>query len=188
MPQNQALKDQVEKGFRTVELLDDRPDPKDGWHWQNAVELLNNIGGFERAGAGLYATPSATLATYYSVLSATPFSRIRSAKGLKILDVAFAYALAAGFTGSVDLTVQKTVYADNAAPSVTNLAFTYDAAHDTAGERATANREHLLVATLTDPEYQESDLIWYSAELTVVLTASAFRIRGAGMHFEHDYL
>jgi hypothetical protein len=186
---NRKIQDLAEQGLTSQGLLDDRIDPKDGWLWKSGGELIASTAmTYNRAAAGDYGVVTAGAATYRLALSLSPFSRIRSAKGLKILDVAFHYGTDAAFTGSVDLLVQKAVYADNASPSLTNLTFTYDAAHDTAGERATANRQHLLVGTLSVPEYEETDFAWYSAELSIVLTAGLVNIHGGGMHFEHDYL
>lgn len=191
MSANQQIKSLSEKGLKTQDLLDDRVDPLDGWHWVNGNELTNNEWGvtaFTRNAVGDYSIDITGAGTYRAILSLSLFARLMSAKGMRITDVVFHYTISGGAATTVDLLIQKALYANAATPTVTNIPFSYDTAHDTNAERITA-ASHLLIATITSPEFQEADLTWYSAELSVVLPgAQTITVRGAGIHFAHDYL
>ena len=188
---NQKIKDLVDKGLNTQDLLNDRIDPLDGFAWWNGNQLFNNNWsvGFARTAVGDYSIATTGAATWRVLVGLTPTARILSAKGLKILDVAIHYTIGVAAATTVDVTIQKSVYSNGATPTVTNIPFTYDTAHDTNAERITV-ASHLLTATITAPEFQETDFTWFSAEFVVVLPGggATLNVRGAGMHYAHDNL
>lgn len=187
---NQKIKEHVDKGWSTQDLLDDRIDPNDGLVWWNGCELIANswTNVFVRTAAGDYSMSAVGAGTWRAVASLSPMARVQTAKGLKILDVAFHYTITAVAGTTVDVTIQKAVYANAATPTVTNIPFTYDTSHDTNAKRITV-ASHLLIATITAPEFEDVDLTWYSAEFVAVMPGGAtIAMRAAAMHVAHDLL
>ena len=113
------------------------------------------------------------------VFSAQVPWKIESAgKGAKLTKVVVAYELGVANATSVDLTCSSVVYAQALNPVVTAshggavVDADYDAAHDTAAERAdsaVANGEHLMTLTLNTPAFYVTAAGLVRIELVVVL-------------------
>lgn len=199
MPQNQTIKDLVDKGFRTRELLDDRPKPGDGLLWSNGLELIQVVGGAftaTRTAAGNYSAVRTSLGaeTHNFVLSLNTLMRRMDVKGVKVTGFVISYSVATANLTSTAFTAQTCTYADRVAASVATYGGTiaFDANHDTDAERISstgANNPHLCEGTFSAPEYINTDNQWMSVEFRFVQpNTSVLTIFGAGLRIEHDYL
>lgn len=199
MPQNQTIKDQADKGFKTVDLLNDRPKPGDGLLWANGLELIQVVGGAftaTRTAAGNYnAVRTATGAeTHRFILSLNTLMRRMDVKGVKPTGFVISYNVGVANLTSTAFTAQTCTYADRVAAAAASYGgtITFDANHDTDAERISstgANNPHLCEGTFATPEYINTDLRWMSVEFGFVMpNTSVLTIFGAGIRIEHDYL
>jgi hypothetical protein len=198
---NQFVRDLAEKGLRTQDLLDDRPDQTEGLLWFDSwkVHIVSPAAATftsTKTAAGDYRRQrtAAGAETHNLVVSLTDLVRLQPVKGLRVIDVAFAYRITTVDATSVDVVVNQTTYADRSGPTVSSYGGTgtYDTNHDTAAERkasAGGSNPHLLVFTLPDGGFQVTDKTYVNSELTVVLpNTCVFQLLGAGFHLGHDYL
>lgn len=199
MPQNQPIKDQSEKGWRTQDLLNDRPKPGDGLLWANGLELIQVVGGAftpTRTAAGNYnaVRTAGGAETHNFVLSLNTLMRRVDTKGAKVTGFVLSYNVGVANLTSTAFTAQKCTYADRVAAAVATYGgtITFDPNHDTDAERISstgANNPHLCEGTFSAPEYINTDLQWMSVEFRFVMpNTSVLTIFGAGLRIEHDYL
>ena len=134
---------------------------------------------FTRNAAGdWYWERTATGAETIYVSVPSDFLRTTASKGRKIKGMKVAYELGVVAATSVDATYTSTVFAQGVNPAVTAahggavLDAQYDAAHDTAAERAdqtVVSGEHLLSHTLATPVYFVTASAHVRPEITFVL-------------------
>lgn len=194
---NRKVADLAQAGFDVDRLIADRTIPSDGLLWVNGTRLIHVPGEWtaQRVGASdwslLYNNTTGGAVTRRVCLPISDLMRLTESKGLFVTDVFFAYRLETANATSIDVTVNRITYS-NAAPSVASFGGTiadadYDASHNSSAERV-ATGYHLAIVTLPDPEFQNVDYAFVSAELAAVLPAtSKLTIMAAGIHAAHDH-
>lgn len=179
--QNRLISDLSAKGLRAADLVGDVPERTDGAIWvpsfaSLALPQTGTAWSQVRQATGDYRLQrTATGAETHQVAFALAgVCRRTPASGMKVLAFQFAYSVATVDATSVDLTIQKTVYADRAVPVVSSFggSITYDSNHNTSGLRkasASGDNPHLLTGTLFLPQYQSTSPALVTAELVIVL-------------------
>lgn len=121
--------------------------------------------------------------------------RTTASKGFRLSGVRAMYEIGVAAATSVDLVVNHTTHAQDTAIAIAahGGSVTYDAAHDTAGERASeaaGDNPHVLVATLGTPAFNVTASRYVTAELQVVLAnTGTFAFHGFEFIFDAvDYL
>jgi hypothetical protein len=122
-------------------------------------------------------------------------ARTTASKGFRLSSVKAVYEIGVADATSIDLVVNATTHAHDTAHAIAahGGTVTYDANHDTAGERiasAAGSNPHLLIATLGTPAFQVTAATYVTAELQVVLAnTNTFRFYGFEFLFNAvDYL
>jgi hypothetical protein len=103
-------------------------------------------------------------------------------KGIRIDDIFITYSVTGGADlTSLSATLQETVYAENAAPVVTNIPLT-----GVAALTQQAN-PHIAKFTVNSPTFIIDDLSILTAEFTFVVAGGTANVRSAGAHCHFNY-
>lgn len=107
-------------------------------------------------------------------------------KGIQINDVYAIYQVGVVDLTSASLSLNRTVFANNTAPVVTNLSIASTALPLTAAGDSTG--PYLVTRAVTTPSFEITDDSMVSLELTTVLASTGtIKIWGLGMHVSFNY-
>lgn len=103
-------------------------------------------------------------------------------KGIRIDDVFIEYSVTGGANlTSLTPTLQETVYAENAAPVVTNIPLVGAAA------LTQQANPHIAIFTVANPQFINDDFSILTVEWTFVVAGGTANVRAAGAHLHFNY-